>query len=174
MRTGPALTLSAMLLLSPLAAWAEDAGPACGAVDVALAAPFAAWTSRTELASAARTADLPAAALTPGRAVNAALHPAAQLAFVMAPGKPLAPGGQGGMLSLTISQPGVYAIALGSGAWIDVLKGVAPVESTAHSHGPACSSIHKIVDFPLQPGSYVVQLSGGPDPITSILVVRRP
>ncbi len=174
MRTGPALTLSALLLLSPLAAWAQDAAPPCATMDGALSAPFAGWTPRTDLASAARAADLPAAALTPGRAVNAVLHPAAQLAFVTTPEKPLAPGGQGGMLSLTVSQAGVYAIALGTGAWIDVLKGGASVESAAHGHGPACSTIHKVVDFPLQPGAYVIQLSGGTDAVVPILVVRRP
>ena len=148
----------------------QDAALPCATVDGALAAPFAGWTPRSELVSAAR----PAAALTLGRAVNAALHPAAQLALAMTPDKPPAPGGQGGMLSLPANQPGVYAVALGTGAWIDVLKDGAPVASTAHSRGPACSSIHKVVDFPLQPGAYVIQISGGADSAVAILVARRP
>ena len=171
-RTAPILL--ALLLLSPAAARAQEASPACAIVDVVLPQPFAGWPPEANVGSAARGADLPAAGLAPGQAVRAALHPTPEIAYLVPPSKPAAPASQGGMLALTITQAGVYALAAGSSAWIDVLDGQTAVPSTAHGHGPPCSSIHKVVDFPLHPGRYVIQISGAPDPVVAIMVVRRP
>jgi hypothetical protein len=48
------------------------------------------------------------------------------------------------------------------------------VVSAAHSHGPACSGVHKIVDFVLAPGTYILQISGNADRAGKVLVVRLP
>jgi hypothetical protein len=75
--------------------------------------------------------------------------------------KPAAPNTYAGLFTLTIETAGTYSIALSQGAWIDVAPaGGKPLSSIAHSHGPACSTVHKVVDFALQPGAYVVQVSG--------------
>jgi hypothetical protein len=78
------------------------------------------------------------------------------------------------MFQLTIDRPGTYRIALGAGPWIDVLKDGKPVVSSAHSPGPSCSTVRKVVDFPLQPGRYVLQVSAAADPRLGIVVVARP
>jgi hypothetical protein len=46
--------------------------------------------------------------------------------------------------------------------------------STAHSRGPECSTLRKMVDFPLQPGRYVLQVSANADARLPILLARRP
>jgi hypothetical protein len=159
--------LALAIALSPALVHAQPA--ACD-----LPAGFAGWAQRGEVISAAQPAALPRAEIEVGRAAIADLHAAAEVAFVSPPKKPPAPASQGGMVSLTIDAPGVYAIALGAGAWLDVIKDGQSIASTTFSHGPACSDLHKIVDFPLQPGRYVVQISGSPDPRAAIMVARVP
>ena len=46
--------------------------------------------------------------------------------------------------------------------------------SGAHAPGPACSGIRKTVQFPLQPGRYVIQLSANGDPTIAMMVSRVP
>jgi hypothetical protein len=155
------------------AAQARDERPPCAQLDVSLPPDLAAWSQRADLVAAAGLADLPKASLTPGRAVNAALHPTAAVAYVAAPGKPAA-GGQGGLFGLRIDRAGTYRVVLGAGGWIDMLKNGVAVASSAHSPGPACSSARKMVDFPLERGDYVLQVSASPEPTVAILVIPRP
>ena len=72
-----------------------------------------------------------------------------------------------------MTRPGTYRVALGAGAWVDMLRDGKAIASTAHGHGPACSGIRKIVDFPLTPGSYVLQLAGSPDANIPVLVAMK-
>ena len=65
-------------------------------------------------------------------------------------------------------------MALGSGAWIDVVKDGKAIESTAHGHGPDCSGVRKVVDFPLQPGSYTLQVAANGQAQLPLLVTRAP
>jgi hypothetical protein len=70
---------------------------------------------------------------------------------------------------------GTYRVVLGSRAWIDLVtaRGT-PVPSAAHSMGPACTGIRKMVDFALGAGSYTIQLSGNAEQAISVLVIRLP
>ncbi len=58
--------------------------------------------------------------------------------------------------------------------WNRSTHGAAPVASVAHSHGPPCTGLGKMVDFPLQPGDYLVQFSESLQPKTEILVTLLP
>lgn len=62
--------------------------------------------------------------------------------------------------SVTIRRAGTYGIALDQAGWIDVApaRGKA-LESSAHGHGPQCSTIRKIVRYRLQPGTYRVSVN---------------
>ncbi len=102
------------------------------------------------------------------------LAAAASVTFVTSPQKPAEPASHAGLIGVTADQPGAYVVALGAGAWIDVLRDGVAVPSTAHGHGPACSTVRKWVEFALQPGAYVVQLSGAPDAKLNLLVARKP
>jgi hypothetical protein len=46
--------------------------------------------------------------------------------------------------------------------------------SGAHAPGPACSGIRKTVQFSLQPGRHVIQLSANGDPTIAVLISRAP
>jgi hypothetical protein len=165
------------LLLLPLAAGAQEMPPAkanCAAMDQSLPADLAVWTAQTPLAAAANPAGLAKAALTPGKAIAADLPQTSAVTFVTQPERPGGSVSHGGMFELRIDKAGTYVIGLGSGAWIDVLKDGKVLTSTAHSPGPACSTLRKMVDFPLQPGRYVLQISANADARLPILLAKRP
>ncbi len=168
--------------LAPMLAWAMVCSPVAAfaqtpASCTAVAAPggaFAAWAAPVDGAAVGHTSQLAPSDITIGQALHLALLPQGEVAFALQPGKPGAVGSYAGLLKLTISEPGTYRIALGTGAWIDVVDNARFVASAAHVHGPACSGIRKIVDFPLHTGAYTVQISSNAEPQTTVLVVRAP
>jgi hypothetical protein len=135
-----------MLLTLLSAALLQPATPpaaACAATDQSLPANMNPW--RSPVAAGATVA--------PGQAVT------------VAPATPLI---------LVITEAGTYGVALDQAAWIDVAPtGAAALHPNGHGHGPACSSIRKIVDFQLQPGRYTITLSRTQAPNVRLLVVRR-
>jgi hypothetical protein len=135
---------------------------------------LAAWTQPTDLAAARHPAELAQAALTPGRAVTAQFYPVADVEYRVAPEKADGPQVYGGMFALKITRAGTYRVAAGAGPWMDLFQGKTPVTSVAHGHGPACTGVGKMVDFPLQPGDYLVQFSESLTPRTEILVAMLP
>lgn len=143
----------------------------CPTMDATLPTGLAGWAAKTPLASAAATGGLGTAALTPGQAHTAQLHPAAGVTFPAPPGKA---GGHGGLFALTVATAGTYRIALGAGAWIDLLSAGKPIAPISHAHGPDCSTVRKMVDFPLSPGAYVVQVSGNDDAVLAIMAAKLP
>ena len=172
---GLALTMAAALMAAP--AFAQEmppARPSCAAMDQALPADLSAWTTKTPLAAAANPAGLAKATLTPGKAVVADLPQTSQVKFVSQPERPGGSVSHGGMFEIRIEKAGTYVIGLGSGAWIDVLKDGKPLTSSAHSPGPACSTLRKMVDFPLEAGRYVLQVSANGEPTLAILLAKRP
>ncbi|ABE63535.1 hypothetical protein Nham_2757 [Nitrobacter hamburgensis X14] len=65
---------------------------------------------------------------------------------------------------IDVREAGTYRVALDSAAWIDLVRGRQAVISIAHGHGPACTGIRKIVDFPLAPGLYTLQIAANGQP----------
>jgi hypothetical protein len=76
-------------------------------------------------------------------------------------------------LTVEIAEAGTYGVAIDQGAWIDMAHDGTVLHSVNHGHGPACSTIRKIVDFALEPGRYTLTLSRTEAPAIRLLVVRR-
>jgi hypothetical protein len=158
----------------PAAVSAQDemrAAPKCDAV----AAPppaLAGWSSKADLSAAAKPADLAAASLTVDHAASVSLHPTHDVAYITQPDKPGGSVAHGGLLAIVIDKAGTYQINLSSGAWIDLVKDGKTVLSTAHAPGPACTGIRKTVQFPLEPGHYVLQISANADPTIAVMISK--
>lgn len=169
-----ALTLAFALALAmlPGAAQAQQAAaaPTCPAP---LPPAFAAWSNATALDSASEQPGLAMTQIAPGEAENLTLHPAREVHFLRPPAQPAAPGSFAGMVGVHVTAAGTYRVALSGPAWIDLLAHGAPLPATAHGHGPDCSGIRKIVDFALQPGDYVLQVSGSAAQTVTVLVAPR-
>jgi len=166
--------LAAALLASGAAGAQEmQAAPKCTEL-VAPPPALAGWTSKQDVSSASKADGLPRAALTIDRGATVALHPTREVSYVAQPDKPGGSVASGGLLSVSIATAGTYQVNLSSGAWIDLLQDGKAVLSTAHAPGPACTGIRKTVQFPLQPGRYVLQLSANADPTIQVMVSRVP
>lgn len=155
----------AALLLAPTAALQDTPAP-CPAAAPALPPELAGWTTRTPLATGS--------VLVPGTAADLQLRPVADVAFHIPPGRAPAAGTFGGQFSFHVAKAGTIRVALGAGAWADVVQvsasGSTTLKSAAHGHGPDCSGIRKIVDFKVEPGNYLLAISGSPDATIAAMV----
>jgi len=173
MRIGMLIIAAAVALL-PVLANAQATQPTCVDRDKSLPSEMAAWTAKSDLVSATSGAGLGNARLVLGKAASAALHRTPEVTYLTQPEKPGEPATYGGMLGLTVDRAGDYAVALGARGWIDVVKGGKTTHPAGHGHGPACSTIHKIVEFDLEPGVYAIQISGSSDPAVAVMAWRKP
>ncbi|MDO7842913.1 hypothetical protein [Sphingomonas immobilis] len=167
---------SAQRLIAPAAPSASTmAAPAAIPSDTpcppTTAAPSGAWAEWVPPTSVAAGGTVPA--LTIGTRTDLTLDATEKVAYTLALARPPRPNTWGGMLSLKIATAGTYQVALGTGAWIDVVKDGKTVASTTHEHGPPCSGIRKIVAFTLAPGDYTIQLSNSPEPAIGVMVIAK-
>lgn len=158
------MALGLIGLVLPAAAMAQTAPAACTA-PVMAGGTLAPWNSPATLAGAE---------LTVGQAARVNLLPTPEVRYAAPPEKPADDASFGGVFALIISAPGTYRVALGTRGWIDVVSADGMIASTAHGHGPECTGIRKMVDFPLTPGNYTVQIAGSPEPESTVLVARLP
>ena len=165
--------LGLVSLLWQAPATAQETAP-CPAQPTALPPELAGWAKRAPLAAATDAARIKAATLLDGVAVDAALTRTSELHYAARPEKPGGTVSYGGMFGFTVKQAGTYRVALGSGAWIDLLNGKMAAASSAHGHGPSCSGIRKMVDFPLKPGRYILQIAANGSPALPLMIVRLP
>ena len=77
--------------------------------------------------------------------------------------------------SFMVRDTGTYGIAIGGPGWIDVYPAIgarSALTSSAHGHGPACSTIGKIVRYSLQPGRHRVLVSGLQNGTEKLMLVK--
>lgn len=156
------------LVSAPL--FAQDAKQPC-AEPVTPSGILAPWTHPVPATAAAEAGQSDAARIEAGSAVRLSLHPASDVRYVVAPGKPGGSVSYGGLAGLDIPEAGRYRVALGSPGWADIVSNGAAIASVAHGHGPECTGIRKIVDFDLQAGSHILQIAANGEPETNVLVV---
>ena len=156
-----ALLLTIVIAITPAAAHAQtpaSAAPAtCStAMDTALPAAWSAWTQPEAVTAAPTPATQPELSL--GHAYKVQYSPIATVQYPVAL-KKVVPNTFGGLFMLTIDKAGTYTVALDGDGWIGMVKDGQELRSTGHAHGPDCSTIHKVVDFQLDPGHYTLQIS---------------
>lgn len=142
---------------------------ACPPTPVSLPHGMEQWR-RPLAVTASATAAMPVL-LAPGSAVRATLLPASGVTYAAPPAKPGAATSHGGIFAFDVVRAGRYRVALGSAAWIDVLRGTTPVASSKHGHGPGCSTIRKMVDFDLKPGRHLLQIAGSEAAAVTLMIV---
>jgi len=146
----------------------------CPATPAPLPAELAGWQARVPLAAAGDAGALGGATLTVGKGADVALLPTPQVKFPLRPEHPGGSVSHAGLLAFTVTQAGTYRVGIGSSAWIDVVRDGKAVTSIKHGHGPDCSGIHKMVDFPLTPGAYVLEIAGNGTASLPVLVTQLP
>jgi len=153
---------------------ASTPAPSCTVFDASLPDAFTGWRTKTNLQTADGRRSLQGTGIVPGVTYDLALLPTPAVTYVRQPEKPGGSVSYGGMLSLIVARAGTYVVALDGGAWIDVLRGHDPIVSTSHGRGPSCSTIRKMVEFPLSPGRYTIQIAASGTPRLAILIAQKP
>ncbi len=105
-----------------------------------------------------------------GRPTTLQLLPLGSVRFPAKPGRHATAGGFGGVAAIEIAEAHTYRVSLGSRAWVDVAANGIAITSVAHAHGARCSGIAKSVDFPLNPGRQLVEISFAPASEIAVLV----
>jgi hypothetical protein len=151
----------------------SDAAPNCPADAEPIPPTLAGWTAPAQsVIAAAGATGVSKAMVTTGKRADVTLTPTASVIFAVAPEHPGATGTFGGLLALKVTAPGTYRVALSNGAWLDTVAAGKAVGSIAHGHGPKCSGMRKMVDFPLRPGDHLLQISGNQGAAISVLVAK--
>ncbi len=132
------------------------------------------WSQPVVLQAAGNSSHVAAARIEVGQAARVTLLPTPQVHYALLPEKPGGSVSYGGIIGLRIPEAGHYRLASGSSAWLDLVRDGKAAVSTAHGHGPACSGIHKMVDFVLQPGDYTLQVSASGEQQTIFLIAHLP
>lgn len=101
------------------------------------------------------------------------LHKAESLRYWLPPERKPDVFKYGGMVPIEVKAPGRLVVALGAGAWIDLVRDGKLVKSAAHSHGPACSGIRKMVEYDVAPGRYLLQISSAPAASIDAMAILR-
>ncbi len=166
---------AALLLALPAApAAAQMAQPVCREVsDANLPADLVAWGRAAQPVAAAASGDGPLVPAGVGLAVR--LHPAADVTFRDPPGQARTPADpHAGILRVEVPREGVWRFSASTGVWVDLIGPAGMVQSTAFGALAPCTSIRKVVEFPLAAGSYTMQLSGNPGPEVRIMLSPKP
>lgn len=166
----------AIALAAPACAQQQPATetPACAAMDAALPAGFADWNGKAALATVGKAEDLAKADIQLGTGYEATLGKTTSIFMPVQPEKPGGSVSSAGLFQFTVETEGAYTVALSTPAWIDVLEDGKAVEPASFGHGPECTTIRKIVVFPLKPGLHVLQISANADPKLKLLVAKKP
>jgi hypothetical protein len=146
----------------------------CPATPATLPPELTGWAGRAPILAATDASGLAAATLMPGKGADVSLKPTPEVHYPLRPSHPGGSVSSGGLLAFEVATAGTYRVAIGSGAWIEVVRDGASLQSTAHGHGPACSGIGKMVDFPLTQGRYMLEIAGNGAPSIAVLVTRVP
>ncbi len=101
------------------------------------------------------------------------LHRFESLRFEIAPERKPDPFKYGGMVPIEVKTPGRLVVALGAGAWIDLVRDGKFLKSVAHGHGPDCSGIRKMVEYDVEPGRYLLQISSAPAASIDAMAILR-
>ena len=140
--------------------------------ETALPPEYAAWPQARAVVAASDQAGLAGAPFAVGEAIDLALHPDGEVAYLTLPKGEGEAASFGGMARFEVAEPGLYRVALGASAWVDVVSGGAPAETVAFGRGEDCSPVRKRVEFRLDPGPHALEISGSADPQFRLMVVR--
>ena len=172
MRTATRSLCIVATALSALSAAPARADDPCSGFTWNVAHERALFASAAQALSAGRDAAT-APAIEIDRLYDLALAPNEQVQLP-APNRKAHGTGAAGLVRLQIAKPGSYRISVGSQMWVDLASGSMLIGSSDFAGQHGCEAPHKIVQYDLQPGTFVLQLSGGSGDRVRVAVTRAP
>jgi hypothetical protein len=154
-------------------AQAQTPLPACVAMDKDLKDGLEAWRSKGDVGAVGGVGELSKAELRLGAAAKVTLLQTSKVDYPVRPEKPGGSVSHGGLLAFTVAEPGTYRVALSTPAWIEVVRDGKTIAPGSFGPGPECTSIRKIVEFPLTAGAHVLEIAANAENTVNVLVVRK-
>lgn len=164
--------LLSLALLAP-SATAQQA-PRCTTIDASLPGEIADWNGGAVTATATGPEDLSLATLALGKGYAAGLKKKADVTFAVEPEKPGGSVSYSGLFAFTVLEAGNYAVALSTPAWIEVIENGKALEPVSFGHGPACTTIRKMVVYALKAGDHTLQVAGNGADTVKLAVAKQP
>jgi hypothetical protein len=114
--------------------------------------------------------------IDPDRQYELSLAPREQVHLAAAPARKNhgAETGFAGLVRLHISAPGSYRVSIAAQAWIDVVGDNMLIGSSDFAAAHGCDAPHKIVQYDLQPGTFLLQLTGATSQHVRVVLTRPP
>lgn len=114
--------------------------------------------------------------LQPDRLYALALNRQEEVHLLMPPGGKKKPSDTpfAGLVHLQVPSAGLYRIALGRSAWVDVLSEQHTIAASDFTHSPVCYAPHKVVEFTLPAGELVLELTGATSQRIELTLTRAP
>lgn len=91
--------------------------------------------------------------------VEASLFPARSVEFPVSPQERGGSVSFAGTLKFDITKKSTYRIITNGRPWVEIVQNGKIIDSTKHQHGEKCWGMEKVLDFPLTPGRYVIELT---------------
>lgn len=142
------------------------------AQEVNLPKELNAWKDLSYINAAKNRNELPNAVITLNKPSFVGLHNTPKIEYVTRPDKEGGTVSYGGIFQIKIEENGIYRVVLANASWIDLSKDGKLIQSVAHNRGEENSGIRKMVDYPLEVGTYTLQLSAGGDSTTALLITK--
>lgn len=98
--------------------------------------------------------------LRPGVSTQIGLLPQSEVKF--AAGR-VSRKGYAGLAAIDVPRAGTLQLVLDNKTYVDLVRGGKALDLAGEPKGHGCPGIQKALDFKVQPGRYLVQLSGSPD-----------
>lgn len=169
----PVLAIAAFAVATPaMAQQHAHTQTTCLMTDEVLPPGLGDWNGEAAIATAS-TADQ-AVTLTLGKGYQAALLKRDSVAFVVEPEKPGGSVSYSGIFVFDATTAGTYTVALSTAAWIDMVEDGKALEPLSFGHGPQCTTIRKMVVYPLQAGRHVLQIAGNGAETAKLMVAKQP
>lgn len=150
------MLLSLALLIAQTAP-AAAVPPRCDRVRVAMPASLVGWSETAAAPTIGKAFTVSAADPTTVRGLRTS---------------ELTRTGGAALVPFEVAEDATYHVAVSDRAWIDIAAGNDLIKSSAHMHGPPCTGIAKVVDFPLKRGRYALHLTGISAPSVKVLIAR--
>ncbi|HYZ48776.1 MAG TPA: hypothetical protein VE567_07775 [Sphingomonas sp.] len=96
-------------------------------------------------------------ALKPGAVSQIALLPRERVTF--ATGR-ASRKGYAGLAAIDVAKAGTLHVLVGNRTYVDLVRGGKPIALAAEPAHPGCPGVRKALEFAVQPGRYLVELSG--------------
>ncbi|CAK7193221.1 hypothetical protein COMNV_01435 [Commensalibacter sp. Nvir] len=128
------------------------------------------WQSPVPQAAVQQDQLLNQATIVVNKAYSITLKPKDSVHFIVKPARLAGNASYAGMLQFNIAQKGIYRFVMDSKPWVEIVGNHKKTAMAHHQCGKQCNGIMKAIDFALDPGQYILEISGNGEPTVKLMI----